>query len=435
MLELLTLGAFALALVICLSFNVTVVVALLFGYVCFVVYGLLKKHTFSSLIIKSFSQVRTGFNVMLILLCIGMLTASWKIGGTIPYLVTCSVDIITPAYCLAITFALNAALSLLMGTAFGTAATMGIMTMTVCSAMGISPFLSGGAILAGAYVGDRNSPVSSSASLVSAVTGTNLYKNVRLMLLSSWIPFVFSLVIYLLIGFYSETKDVQISLKDEFSKEFLLSAWSLLPALVLLLLIFLKANIKLAILTSVLFSVLLAYFLEGREFSEILNCLIFGYKTNQAELAHMLDGGGIISMATVVVIIFISCTYAGLFEETGLLVVIKQSIKKLSNKLSPFTVVILTSVSVALIACNQVLTVMLTKQACEEIVPDKQKLAIDLENSAILVPALIPWSIAGAVPIATVGAPASCVLAAFFIYLTPLWSLATEKLKTKYWWL
>lgn len=435
MLELLTLGAFALSLVICLSFNVTVIVALLFGYVCFVVYGLLKKHSFSSLIIKSFSQVRTGFNVMLILLCIGMLTASWKIGGTIPYLVTCSVGIIKPAYCLAITFALNAALSLLIGTAFGTTATMGIMTMTVCSAMGISPFLAGGAILAGAYVGDRNSPVSSSASLVAAITGTNLYKNVRLMLLSAWIPFVSSLIIYLLLGFYSETNDVQLSLKDEFSKEFLLSAWSLLPALVLLLLTFLKVNIKWAILTSVLFSVLLAYFLRGRDFLEILNCLIFGYKTNQAELAHMLDGGGIISMATVVIIIFISCTYAGLFEETGLLVAIKQSVKKLSNKLSPFTVVILTSVSVALIACNQVLTVMLTKQACEEIVPDKQKLAIDLENSAILVPALIPWSIAGAVPIATVGAPASCVLAAFFIYLTPLWSLATEKLKNKYWWL
>ena len=87
----------------------------------------------------------------------------------------------------------------------------------------------------------------------------------------------------------------------------------------------------------------------------------------------------------------------------------------------------MTAIATALISCNQVLTVILTKQLCNNIEPDKQKMAVSLENSSILIPALIPWSIAGAVPIATIGAPVSSVAGAFFIYLVPIYWLLRER--------
>ena len=134
------------------------------------------------------------------MLLIGALTASWRASGTIAYLVSYASEIISPSWSLLGTFILNAALSSLIGTSFGTAATMGVVTMSLCVAMGVSPFWAGGAALAGAYVGDRCSPVSTSAQLVCAVTGTELYKNIKNMLRTGLIPFLLACLIYFFVG-------------------------------------------------------------------------------------------------------------------------------------------------------------------------------------------------------------------------------------------
>ena len=125
MIEILTLGTFAIALIICLSFDITVIVALLIGFVCFVGYGLYKGFSIRQLAIMAGKGQKTGLNIMLVLAMIGLLTASWRISGTIPYLVSFAVNLISPDYCLFFAFVLNASLSLLIGTAFGTSATMG----------------------------------------------------------------------------------------------------------------------------------------------------------------------------------------------------------------------------------------------------------------------------------------------------------------------
>ena len=89
--------------------------------------------------------------------------------------------------------------------------------------------------------------------------------------------------------------------------------------------------------------------------------------------------------------------------------------------MTPFGAITITAVISAAVACNQVLAVMLTNQLCSDIRPDRQQMAIDLENTAIVIAPLIPWSIAGAVPIASVGAPTLCILAAFYLWFLPLW--------------
>lgn len=277
------------------------------------------------------------------------------------------------------------------------------------------------------YVGDRNSPVSSSASLVAVVTKTDLYQNVRLMLFSAAIPFVLSCLIYLGFGVSQTYQEIHMALGEQFAQEFVMSWWSAVPAIILLGLIFAKLDIKKSISISVLSALVLAFVLQERGIEEILNTLFSGYVSKNLSLSKMLNGGGFLSMVPVVIIICISCTYSGLFEGTALIDTLKNGVEKISKKSTPFTAILLTAITTALISCNQVLTVILTKQLCANIQPDKQKMAIDLENSSILIPALIPWSIAGAVPIATVGAPVSSVLGAFFIYLVPLYWLVREK--------
>ena len=139
MIEILTLGIFALALIICLSFDITVIAALLIGFLCFFSYGLYKGFSVKQLLLMAGKGQKTGFNIMVVLSLIGLLTASWRISGTIPYLVSFAVNFISPDYCLFFAFVLNAALSLLIGTAFGTSATMGVITMSICIAAGADP--------------------------------------------------------------------------------------------------------------------------------------------------------------------------------------------------------------------------------------------------------------------------------------------------------
>jgi NhaC family Na+:H+ antiporter len=119
-------------------------------------------------------------------------------------------------------------------------------------------------------------------------------------------------------------------------------------------------------------------------------------------------------------IVSVSSCYAGMFEETGLLAGLKAKIRTFSDHTVPFAGILVTAIVTCAVSCNQTLSVMLTNQLCSEIVPDRQRFAVHLENSVIIIAALIPWNIACAVPLAALGAPASAVPFACYLWLLPL---------------
>ena len=170
MIELLVLGIFSLLLITCIFLNVSIVVALLLGFLLFTGYGLFKKHPLSLLLKMAWDGVKSAGNILLTFIVIGMLTAIWRLSGTIPAIIYYSIALIRPSIFLPLVFVLNAIVSILIGTSFGTAATMGVICMAMGKAMGMSPVLVGGAILSGAFYGDRCSPVSTSAMLVSELS-------------------------------------------------------------------------------------------------------------------------------------------------------------------------------------------------------------------------------------------------------------------------
>lgn len=172
---------------------------------------------------------------------------------------------------------------------------------------------------------------------------------------------------------------------------------------------------------STLAAVLLCAFVQDMPWRTIGETLVLGFAPEDPGVAKMLAGGGLVSMLPVCAIILISSTYSGLLEGTGLIARLKGLLPGVARRLTPFGAVLTTAVVTCGIACNQALPVMLTNQLCDEVRPDRQKMAIDLENTVIVIAPLIPWSIAGAVPIASVGAPAACVLAAFYLWFLPLW--------------
>ena len=422
--ETMVLLLFAGILTGCVLLNLPILLALVMGLALFFSYGLLRHHTLPSLLKMALSGVRTVKNILLLFLLIGLLTALWRTAGTIPAIVCCAAELIHPSLMVLMAFLLNCLVSFLTGTAFGTAATMGVISMTMAVSMGIAPSLAGGAILSGAYFGDRCSPVSTSALLVSELTGTDIFENIREMVKTALFPFLFTCGIYGALGLVSapgvpEGEGVQ----SLFAAQFRLGWIPLLPAVLILVLALGKVNVKRSISLSILAALIISLFYQGAEPLPLLRAALLGYRCPESALAVMLNGGGVLSMAKPAAIVCLSSCYAGIFEGTGLLNHLKAGIRRLSGRVCVFACILGTSAAASVVACNQTLTIMLTEQICRELEPDRKKLAIALENTAVVIPPLIPWSIAGAVPLASIGAPSASLLLACYLYILPLWNL------------
>ncbi len=427
-----TLTGFLVILAGSLALRLPILLALLIGWCLFMLYGYTAGRSVKSLLVMSLAGISRIKTILITFMLIGMMTGAWRIAGTVPYIAAASVPLIAPGLFYLFTFLLCCFMSTLMGTSFGSAATMGLICMTVCVSMGLDTTLTGGAILSGVYVGDRWSPMSTSALLVATLTGTDIYANIRAMVKTALFPFVIVCALYALPGL-SENRATVPSPEATavFQAHFVLRPVAFLPAAAIILLSLLKIKVRLSMLLSILVSVPIALWVQGQRMDAILRTLVFGYVSDNQQLARMLNGGGLVSMLRTAAIVCLSATYSGLFEGTGLLNSIKSTVEKLSKKTTPFFGVLTASVFYSLIGFNQTLPVMLTHQLCKDVMPDREKLAVTLENTAILLPPLVPWSIAGSVPLFTVGAGLSSIPYAFFLYLVPIWCLIVDMFKQK----
>ncbi len=426
--ETVILGLFVGALVVCVALDITILAALVLGFLLFSGYSLSRGFSVQATGKMAWKGLRTSRNILIVFVLIGIITAAWRASGTIPMIIYSATQFIVPSIYLLVAFLLNCLVSILMGTAFGTAATAGAITMAIGLVMGMEPAHLGGAILSGVYVGDRCSPMSTSALLVSTLTDTNIFDNIGGMIRTSVIPFALTCLFYLWLGGSGGGGETSLEILQLFEENFNLHWLTLLPALIIILLSLFRINVKITMTVSILISILLCVTVQDMEMGNLLVMLATGYLCPDDQLAGMLNGGGITSMIKVMLIVGLSSCYSGIFEETGLLRQLKASIHRLAGKITPFGGMVVTSIVAGAVACNQTLTIMLTNELCGDTVEDKREMAIHLENSAVPIAPLIPWSIAGAVPLASAGAPTLSLVFACYLYLLPLCQLVVAKI-------
>lgn len=424
MLEALILAAFCGGLALCVALGQSILYALTGGLLLFLLYGRRRGVSWGELLGAALSGVKAVRHILFIFLLIGMLTALWRAGGTIAAIVCAAAALIRPEVFYLLTFLLNCGVSVLTGTSFGTAATMGVVCMTMARTMGLSPMLVGGAILAGAFFGDRWSPVSTSALLICQLTETSIFDNLKGMAATAALPLLLSCGIYGLLGLGIRSAAPPLDVEAIFSQAFSIHWLTLLPAAAILLLAVLRVNVQWTMLVSIVLAALCCLGLQGVTLPQLFRLLLMGYHSADPGVAAMLDGGGILSMLRCGAIVCISSTYAGIFQRTGLLAGAKGAVERLAQAATPFAAILCTAGVASVVACNQTLAILLTHQLCGDLVPDRSRLALDLEDSAVVLAPLAPWSLAGAVPLASVAAPESSVLAACFLYLLPLIRLA-----------
>ena len=421
---------FSLSLIFCLLLKYSVIYALIVGYIIFVTYGLIKGHDLKVLIKKSFEGVLTVKNILLVFVLIGMITALWRASGTIAFIVYMGSKLISPSILILLTFLLCSILSFLIGTSLGTAATMGVICVSIGKAMGINPYYLGGAVLSGIYFGDRCSPMSTSALLITELTKTNLYTNIKLMFKTSIIPFVTTCLFYLFLGLKSSTSPVSIDATNIFKENYNLNIVVIVPAILIIILSLFKVNVKKTMLLSIVISFIIAMFFQKESVTSLINYCVYGFHHSNEKLNSMMKGGGILSMLNVGLIVAISSSYSGIFKETKMLVLMKKYLKEFSKKTSNYFVIFLSSIISGAIACNQSLGIILTYELCEEL-EDKQNMAIILENTIVLLAGLIPWNIAMAIPLKTIDIGLMSGLFAFYLYFLPFWNLFLGIIKEK----
>ncbi len=426
MAEFVVMVSFIAVLIICVSLGISVVYALALGYLIFFGYGLYRGKSPDDVLQMSVSGFRKVKNILMIFLLIGMVTALWRAAGTIAVIINYASKLIRPSAFPVLAFLLNCLVSVLTGTSFGTAATMGVICMTMARAMGANQLFVGGAVVSGIFFGDRCSPVSSSALLVTELTGTDIYKNIRNMIRTSTVPFLLTVIVYFLLGLFSGGNGGGMDVESLFSGSFALH-WSLvLPAMLILLLSAFRIRVKITLSANILTAVICCLAVQHIPVPEIPKILLWGYRAADPEVAAMLNGGGILSMVRVAVIVGLSSSFAGIFEGTGLLAGLKHSIAGLAEKLTPFGASVAVAAVTSMISCNQTLAAILTHELCRDLEQDPEEMAMILENTVILMAPLVPWSIAGAVPVAAIGAPQACLILACYLYLVPLWNLFTH---------
>ena len=419
--EALVLGLFCAALLAGLALDLSMLWALGFGLVLFWLYGRKKGFSWGELARMTWEGVSTVWKILMTFLLIGVMTALWRAAGTVPLLVCQAAELIRPSVFLLMTFLLNCFLSVMTGTSLGTAATMGVVCAAMGTAFGVSPMLTGGAILSGVFFGDRSSPVSTSALLVATVTKTDIYDNIKAMVRTAAVPFLLACGVYAALGLASGGGGRGLDLRAIFSGSFRLHWTALLPAAVILILALCRVNVRLAMTASILTAVPVCLFAEGLPLREVLLAALRGFTPADPGAAALVSGGGVLSMLQVSAIVCISSSYSGLFQKTGLLDGCKRAVARLSRRIGRYPATLVTSIPASMVACNQTLAILLTDQLCREEYEDPRALALDLEDTAAITSPLIPWCIAGAVPLTMVGAPLSALLLAVYLWLLPLW--------------
>lgn len=273
--------------------------------------------------------------------------------------------------------------------------------------------------------------MSTSALLITELTKTDLYKNIRLMMKTSIVPFIITCLFYLFLGFKSTISNIIVDTTEIFKQNYNLSMIVVIPAILIIILSTLKINVKKTMAVSIIVSFVIAILIQRESINSIINYVIFGYHHSNEKLNLMMKGGGIVSMVNVSLIVGISSSYSGIFKETKMLNSLKIYLEKFSKKTSNYFVIFISSIVSGAIACNQSLGIILTYELCEEL-EDKQKMAIILENTIVLLAGLIPWNTAMVVPLRALDVGVMSGIFAFYLYFLPLWNLFVGIIKEKY---
>ncbi len=404
---------------------------LIIGSVVVVVLGLRLGHSWKDLQQGMVRGISMGLPAILILLAIGILVGSWLAGGVVPLLVVYGLQLLSPGIFLVACCLICAVVSVVTGSSWTTAATIGVALIGVGEGLEISKAMTAGAIVSGAYFGDKLSPLSDTTNLAAGVAEVPLFGHIRHMLWTTIPSMAMALGIYALLGLGAggESNQAQISLLVETAeRSFSLSPLLLLAPLSVIACLLLRMPALGAILVGGAVGAVLALTIQGMAPTELVGVLEEGFELNTgvASLNELLSGGGLSSMYSTIGLVLCALSFGGLLECTGMLGTIVRAILKFAintGRLVGSTLV--SSVGVNLLTADQYLSIILPGRmygdAYRKAGLDARNLSRCLEDAGTMTSPLIFWNTCGAAMLgALTVSPFLFAPFAFFNLLCPL---------------
>lgn len=365
--------------------------------------------------------------VIRILLYIGAITAVWMASGTVAALVHRSIGWVTPSMFVLWAFWISLGMSYLLGTAFGTTGTVGVILIVLARSGGVNEYLTAGAILSGAYFGDRCSPMSSALNLLCTLTGQKLYEQVKAMVKSSLPAVAAATVLYWFLA-HRNPLDTGASsgLLRPIEESFSLGFGAYLPALVILVLCLLKINVRHAMAASILCGAAVAVLQQGMSLPALARAVAVGFSFPAGHpLASIIQGGGLWPMAKNVLVILIACAIAGVFEQSGMLNGLNTFLMGATTRAGLFGRTAFLGFVTGACGCNQTIAIVMTAEMMqppyEKAGVSRAQLAQDVSATAFLLSPLIPWNISVTIPTTALSITGLGYMPyLFFIYLLPV---------------
>ncbi len=428
---LILLGALWLFVVHFRDLGLTAHIPLILATVVASLFALKLGYTWSHIQQSMVRGISIGLAAILILSIIGILVATWIQAGIVPAMIAYGLSTLSPSIFLGAACVICALVSLATGSSWSTAATVGVALIGVGESLGLPRPLVAGAIISGAYFGDKMSPLSDTTNLAPAVAGTDLFDHVRHMIYTAGPALLVSLVAFVIIGWNRDgaVNAAQVeAIQTTIATAYVIHPLLLAGPLLVVFMVILRIPALPALVGGCFLGGIVAWAVQGVPLGEILGSAFSGVTTNTGNslVDELLSRGGLSSMFETIMLIICALSFGGVMESARMLESIARAVLGLAKGTGGLVLSTLaTCMGMNVLAADQYLSIVVPGRMYREAYEKKglapKNLSRALESSGTLTSPLIPWNTCGAFMIATLGlAPWSYVPYCFVNLLTPV---------------
>jgi NhaC family Na+:H+ antiporter len=421
---------------------------LLLGAAVAAIVGFFNKVSFQKMMDEVAENVRSTNGAILILLMVGALAGTWLVSGIIPSMIYYGLQILSPAIFLPATLIICAVISIATGSSWTTSATVGIALIGIGGALGFPVGMVAGAVISGAYFGDKLSPMSDTTNLAPAMAGTDLFTHIKYMSLTTTPTFIVSLILFIILGLTEETTGIADSsaLLADIEKSFNITPWLFLVPITVIGLIIKKTEPLIALLIGTLLAAIFAIIFQpeivlmlsggkslnfANAYKGVLNAITTKsiVPTDNTTLADLFTSGGMEKMLGTIWLIICAMVFGGIMDAIGALSRISQALLSLAKStFGLFAATVGSCMALNITASDQYLAIVVPGKMFAKAYKDKglapENLSRTLEDSGTVTSVLIPWNTCGAYQSGTLGVETFDYLPyAFFNLLSPVMTL------------
>lgn len=429
---------------------------LLLGAAVAAIIGFLKKTSYSRMINEVSENLKSTTGALLILLMVGALSGTWLVSGIIPTMIYYGLQLLNPTFFLVATVIICAIISIATGSSWTTSATVGIALVGIGETLGISLGMTAGAVLSGAYFGDKMSPLSDTTNLAPAMAGTELFTHIKYMAITTVPTFIITLLLFFIIGLNIEVRGTpNISDKLEAINNALnISPWLMLVPLAVVVLIVKKTPPLVALLAGTLLAALTSVLAQPQILMSIAETDSYNFETaykgvmqsitvetavetTSADLNDLFSSGGMQGMLDTIWLIICAMVFGGVMDAIGALSRISKALLSLATStFGLFASTVSSCLALNVTASDQYLALVIPGKMFKKAYKDKglapENLSRTLEDSGTVTSVLVPWNTCGAFQSSVLGVSvADYFLYAFFNWISPFMTLLITGLSYK----